>query len=208
MIFICAMGEIMHKRAIRAMLAAGVLAAGSAAFAYVATGSASAGTGPTTLTEQQRHAIGGYHADRMVVDGVHQRLLIADDMAHRILAVKYDGTVAAEVALPEGANAGDLRLTADSSRLWATLPGAHQIVSWDAATLGDAKPYPVNVLDLGHLTLAGGTPWFTYNMNGFASLDPATGQIAPHVLGKGNDTSASPRQPLIATNRPTRTSWR
>ncbi|MFI5938497.1 hypothetical protein [Actinoplanes sp. NPDC051494] len=190
----------MHKRAIRAMLAAGVLAAGSAAFIYAATGSASAGTGPTMLTEQQRHAIGGYHADRMVVDGVHQRLLIADDVAHRILAVRYDGTIAAEVALPEGSNAGDLRLTADSSRLWATLPGANQIVSWDAATLGDATPYPVDVRDLGHLTLAGGTPWFTYTMNNFASLDPVTGQIATHIIGKGNDASASPRQPLIATN--------
>src|SRR4051812_19955213 len=126
MIFICAMGEIVHKRAIRAMLAVGVLAAGSAAFVNLATGSASAGTGPTTLTEQQRHAIDGYHADRMVVDVVHQRLLVADDVAHRILAVKYDGTVSAQVAFPEGADAGDLRLTADSSRLWAIFPGAHQ----------------------------------------------------------------------------------
>jgi hypothetical protein len=195
------MGEIMHKRVIRAMLAAGVLAAGTVAVGNLATGSASAGTGPSTLTEQQRHAIDGYHADRMVVDGVRQRLLIADDVAHRILAVKYDGTVAAEVALPGGANAGDLRLTADSSRLWATLPGAHQIVSWDAVTLGDAKPYPVvGTFDLGHLTLAGGTPWFTFEKNYFASLDPATGKVTTHVLGNGNDTSASPRQPLIAAN--------
>ncbi|AEV83838.1 hypothetical protein ACWT_2603 [Actinoplanes sp. SE50] len=190
----------MRKRTIRTLLAAGVLAAGSAAFVNLATGSASAGTGPTTLTGQQRHAIDGYHADRMVVDTVHQRLLIADDVAHRILAVGYDGTVAAQVALPDGANAGDLRLTADAGRLWAILPGAHQIVSWDAATLGDAKPYPVDLLDLGHLTLAGGTPWFTFDKNYFASLDPATGAVTRYVLGKGNDTSASPSQPLIAAN--------
>ncbi len=190
----------MRKRTIRAVLAAGVLAAGSAFFVDLATGTAAGATAPTTLTEQQRHTIDGYHADRMVVDGVHQRLLIADDLAHRILSVGYDGTVAAEVALPDGANAGDLQLSADSSTLWATLPGAQMIVSWNAATLEEITRYPVAVLDLGHLALAGDKAWFTYNKNYFASLDPATGAVAKYVLGAGNDSSGHSRQPLIAAS--------
>ncbi|MEU4217605.1 hypothetical protein [Actinoplanes sp. NPDC026623] len=187
----------MRKRTVRAALAAGVLAAGAAFFVDIATGAAS---GATTPADPQRHAIDGYHADRMVVDGVRRRLLIADDVAHRIRAVGYDGTVADETALPDGANAGDLQLSADSTTLWATLPDAQMIISWNAATLDEIARYPVAVLDLGHLTLAGDRAWFTYNKNYFGSLDPATGEVAKYVLGDGNDSSANPRQPLIAAS--------
>lgn len=190
----------MGKRTIRAVLAAGVLAAGSAFFVDLATGTASGATAPTTLAEEQRHVIDGYHADRMVVDSTHQRLLIADDVAHRILAVGYDGTIAAEVALPDGVNAADLQLSADSSTLWATLPGANLIASWNAETLQEMATYPATVLDLGHLALAGDKVWFTYQKNYFASLDPATGEVTKHVLGAGNDSSATSRQPLIAVS--------
>ncbi|GAA4590536.1 hypothetical protein BJY16_009266 [Actinoplanes octamycinicus] len=190
----------MRKRTIRAMLAAGVLVAGSAVFADLATGTASAATAPTTLTEQQRHAITGYHADRMVVDSSRERLLIADDVAHEILAVGYDGGVLTRVALPDGANATDLQLSADSGRLWATLPAARLIVSWDAATLAEVRRYPVEVPDLGHLALGGGKVWFTYFKNYFASLDVDSGDVVRHQLGDGNDASASSQQPLIAVN--------
>jgi hypothetical protein len=190
----------MRKRTIRSVLAAGVLAAGSAFFVDLASGAASGATVSTTLADQQRHAIDGYHADRMVVDGGRRRLLIADDVAHRILSARYDGTVAADVALPDGANAGDLQLSADAGTLWATLPDAHLIVSWNAATLDEIARYPVAVPDLGHLALVGDKAWFTYNKNYFGSLDPATGAVAKHVLGAGNDSSASPSQPLIAAS--------
>jgi hypothetical protein len=188
------------KRVKRSVLAASVLVAASMFFVDLSTGSASAETTPTVLGDEQRHAITGYHADRIIVDDIRDRLLVADDVAHRILAVNYDGTVAAEVALPDGANATDLKLTADSRRLWAILPGANAIASWDAATLEEIQTYPVPAYDLGHLALTAYKVWFTYDKNYFASLDMASGEVVKYTLGKGTNSSASSRQPLIAVS--------
>ncbi|MEU8243968.1 hypothetical protein AB0C07_37415 [Actinoplanes missouriensis] len=192
----------MRKRTIRATLVAVLLTVTSAFFVDLTTGAASAATTPTLLTDQQRHAITGFHADRMIVDGARQRLLIADDVAHRILAVKYDGTVVSEVALPDGANATDLQLSVDGGTLWTALPDTGLIVSWDAATLTEIKRYPVVAGrgDLGHIAVAEDKVWYTYRKNYFASLDPATGDVTTHVLGAGTNTSASERQPLLAVS--------
>ncbi|MEU4562226.1 hypothetical protein AB0F72_27905 [Actinoplanes sp. NPDC023936] len=188
-------------RTFRTVLAASVLAATSVFFVDLATDPAYAATAPTVLTEQQRHLLTGYHVDRVVADGArHQRLYIADDVTHRILAVSYDGTVVDEVALPDGANASDLRLSADSFTLWAIVPDAHLIISWNADTLEENQRYPVTASDLGHLTLAANKVWFTYSKNYFASLDPATGEITGSVIGAGTNTSGSARQPLIAAS--------
>ncbi|MEU4693086.1 hypothetical protein [Actinoplanes sp. NPDC023714] len=190
----------MSQRVTRSALAASVLVAASMFFVDLSTGPASAATTPTLLTGEQRHAVTGYHADRMVVDGVNDRLLVADDVAHRVLAVGYAGAVVSEVALPDGANAGDLELSADSSRLWAIVPGPNVIISWDAATLEEKARYPIAAYDLGNLAVTADKVWFTYNKNYFASLDPATGEVVKHTLGSGTNTSASPRQPLIAAS--------
>ncbi|WP_433828218.1 hypothetical protein ACQP2E_02185 [Actinoplanes sp. CA-015351] len=139
----------MSKRVKRSVLAASVLAAASMFFVDLSTGSASAAVTPTPLTNEQRHPVSGYHADHVIVDSVRQRLFVADDVAHRILAVGYDGTVAAEVALPDGANAGDLKLSADTGTLWAILPDPKLIVSWNAATLEEIERYPIAVFDPG-----------------------------------------------------------
>ncbi|MBB2945233.1 hypothetical protein FB565_004966 [Actinoplanes lutulentus] len=190
----------MSKRVKRSVLAASVLAAASMFFVDLSTGSASAAVTPTLLTGEQRHPVTGYHADRMIVDSVRQRLLVADDVAHRILAVDYDGNVASEVALPDGANAGDFKLSADSGTLWAILPDPKLIVSWNAATLEEIERYPIAVFDPGHLALTADKVWFSNNKNSFGSLDPVTGEVVNHVLGNGNNTSATSAQPLIAAS--------
>ncbi|BBH65878.1 hypothetical protein ACTI_25630 [Actinoplanes sp. OR16] len=187
----------MRKRTIGTALAASVLATTT----VFGIGTAFAATAPTTLTDQQRHVLSGYHADRMIVDGVRQRLIVADDMAHRILAVRYDGTIAAEVALPDGTNAGDLRLSADSGTLWATVPGAHQIISWKADSLEEIRRYTFGTAyELGDLVLTGGKVWFAVDVNRFGVLDPETGESTAFVLGQGNNSSASAKPPLMAVN--------
>jgi hypothetical protein len=114
----------------------------------------------------------------IVVDGVHERVFISDPASDKIIATDYRGAVVAEVAgLP---SVGDLALSSDSGRLYATVPGDKALVALDAGTAREIARYPVGDVYPYTVTPAGGKLWFGYlqgDNGNFGSVDPADGAV-------------------------------
>ncbi|MER7181083.1 Ig-like domain repeat protein [Streptomyces hyaluromycini] len=135
----------------------------SAALSVVAAGTASAAA--TTVTN-----IGGF-----VVDGPLQRVFVGDAANGRILASDYNGTLVNSDTGFDGVS--DLALSDDGTTLYAALPGVHQVLALDPATLAVKTSYniPTNT-GPRHLAFAGGKAWFSYGDQwdgDIGSIDPA-----------------------------------
>jgi hypothetical protein len=135
----------------------------SAALSVAAAGTASAAA--TTVTSPAG----------LVVDSALQRVFVADRANGRILASDYNGTL---VGLNVGfGDVSDLTVSDDGATVYAALPGSHEIVALDAATLQVRSRYPV-ATDTGprHLAFSAGKVWFTYGDQwdgDLGSVDPA-----------------------------------
>lgn len=158
----------MRRRSISTATALAVLFS-SAALSVVAAGTASAA--PARVT-----APGG-----IVADGALKRVFVGDGSAGTVTAADYSGTAVDSASGFPGIT--DLAVSDDGSTLYAALPGTHEIVALDAATLDIKHRYPV-ATNTGprHVAVSGGKVWFTYgdqwdgNLGSVdPSVDPASG---------------------------------
>ncbi|MFI9611210.1 YncE family protein [Streptomyces sp. NPDC052023] len=135
----------------------------SAALSVAAAGTASAA--PAAVTSP-----GG-----LVADHALQRVFVSDAADGRILAADYSGTLV-DVARGFG-DVSDLALSDDGTTLYAAVPGSHEVVALDAATLDVKARYSV-ATDTGprHIAFSAGKVWFTYGDQwdgDLGSVDPA-----------------------------------
>ncbi|MFC3573557.1 Ig-like domain repeat protein [Streptomyces yaanensis] len=148
----------------------------SAALSVVAAGTASAQ--PATLTQP----VG------LVADGAVQRVFVADRANGRVMATDYSGTL---VDMNVGfGDVSDLALSADGATLYAALPGSHEIVAFDAATLEVRTRYALGAgVTPRAVAFAGGRLWFSYRITGedgafhgnLGSVDPTATDVAAAV---------------------------
>ncbi|GAA1583508.1 YncE family protein [Actinoplanes couchii] len=120
----------------------------------------------------------------MLVDGVHERVFISDPSAGQVIATDYSGKQVGTVDVP---GAGDLALTADSSRLYVASPGTSAVVALDTATLDRAATYSTGEVKPDDVTVAGGRIWFSYVSGGGAlgTIDPATETVSLNRYATG-----------------------
>lgn len=134
--------------------------------------------------------------DDMVVDGVHQRVFLADRSAGQVLVTDYTGrTVATLTGLPQ---VRDLDLSPDSGTLYAAVQGADRIVAYDTATLTRTAEYPTgDKTEPSRVAYADGKLWFGYGDqwdSGLGVVDPTT--ETPTVtldLAAGHDFAGPPK---------------
>ncbi|WP_055534994.1 hypothetical protein [Streptomyces graminilatus] len=112
----------------------------------------------------------------IVVDGVHQRVFVSDPVTGKIVVTDYQGNVVKQ--LPDLPGVGGLELSADSTTVYAAVPGGtgDAIVAVDTATATESARYPTGDVDPRHVALAGGKLWFGYG-NAGDSDDSGTGNI-------------------------------
>ncbi|WP_338697890.1 Ig-like domain repeat protein [Streptomyces sp. Q6] len=157
----------MRKRSISTAAALAVLV-GSVALSAAATGSASA------------DIVSVRSSGGIVVNGAQRRVFVGDRADGRIVAADYAGSVVDSVSgLPL---VTDLALSDDGATLYATLPGAHEIVALSTATLDVTARYPVAAAaGPDHVAFTAGKLWFTHSGRQgptIGSLDPASGTVA------------------------------
>ncbi|MDX2915809.1 MULTISPECIES: YncE family protein [Streptomyces] len=100
-------------------------------------------------------------AGDIVVDGVHQRVFISSPYDGKVVATDYSGTVVGTVASLPGVEG--LQLSADSTTVYAAVPGADTIAAIDTASVKESARYATGEgTDPAHLALAGGKLWFGY----------------------------------------------
>ncbi len=97
----------------------------------------------------------------IVTDGVHQRVFISDPASGNVLATDYSGKVVATIGSLPGVHG--LELSADSSTLYAAVPGADAIAAIDTAALKESARYDTGAgTKPKYPALAGGKLWFGY----------------------------------------------
>ncbi|MEV6109085.1 Ig-like domain repeat protein [Streptomyces sp. NPDC051940] len=132
----------------------------------------------------------------MVVDSVHSRLFISDRDANRILVTDFAGAV--QATLPGLPQVQGLALSADSSTLYAAVPGADKIVAVDAGQLTETASYPTGTgTKPSDVAVGGGKVWFGYGENWdtaeIGSLDLTTETPTVSLeLGIGQNWSGAP----------------
>ncbi|GLF95835.1 Ig-like domain repeat protein [Streptomyces yaizuensis] len=130
----------------------------------------------------------------IAVDGVHKRVYISDPSTGKILVTDYAGRTIAVLADLPGVKG--LALSADSSRLYAAVPGDDSIVSVETATSTRTARYAIgDGTDPETIAVLGDTLWFGYRGN-IGSLDLSAAEPAP-VLG--HRAEALTGTPLVAT---------
>src|SRR4029079_2378395 len=98
----------------------------------------------------------------IIVDGVHQRVLVSDPGGDKIVATTYDGTV---VATQPVNNPTALALSTDGQRLYTASPDGRAIFALDTATLAASAKYATGSVSPFDVAVAGGKLWFTYSGN-------------------------------------------
>jgi hypothetical protein len=135
----------------------------------------------------------------VVVDGVHQRVLISDPAGDKIVATTYDGTVVASHPVN---NPTTLALSADSGQLYATSPDGLAIFALDTGTLAQTAKYPTGGVTPFDVAVAGGKLWFTYSGNlGSVDLSAETPAAALAQGGTGWQGSAELASAAADVNR-------
>ncbi|GAA2845927.1 hypothetical protein Acy02nite_47620 [Actinoplanes cyaneus] len=122
----------------------------------------------------------------LVVDPVHQRVFASDPRSGTIVATDYQGRKVAQLSDLPGVRG--LALSADSSHLYAAVPGAKALVSVTTTTITEAKRYPVGDTWYPEEVVAiGNELWFGYDENkdtdglgGFGSVDLTTSEVRKH----------------------------
>jgi hypothetical protein len=168
------------------------------------------GTGPAAADTNTVLAVAGRPGD-IVVDGAHQRVLISDPEANRIIATDYAGNQVGTVGGLPGVT--DLALSADSARLYAAVTGGDAIASISTAALKVTTTYPTGAgTKPASLAVEPDRIWFSYQDDVFAnigSLDLSGAQ--PAVSLHLDDTTrwaypvtlvAGPGDRLAAANGP------
>jgi hypothetical protein len=151
---------------------------GSVALSVATTGTASA----AVATVQSPGGI--------VADATLKRVFVGDSDNGRVVAANYAGTVVDTVG--GLGSVADLALSADGRTLYASLPGQHEIVALDPATLNIKARYSVPTgTGPRHLAFTGGKLWFSYG----DQWDGDLGSVDPNWHGTPDplpDTSPSP----------------
>ncbi|SCK18140.1 hypothetical protein YW7DRAFT_01239 [Streptomyces sp. AmelKG-E11A] len=132
----------------------------------------------------------------VVVDGVGKKIFVSDPYSGRIVALDYTGRTLATVAGLPGVSG--LALSADSTQLYAAVPGDNSIVSLETAGVTRTARYGTgDGTAPKHIALAGGKLWFGYGgqgEGGLGSLEP-TGDEPTVTLDQdtGSGWRAAPR---------------
>ncbi|MEU4422713.1 hypothetical protein AB0F81_18960 [Actinoplanes sp. NPDC024001] len=162
----------------RAVLAAAVLLATTAVGFGFSAGTASA---------DQSSALPVTSLGDVVVDGLHQQILLSDPSSGEIVAAGYDGAVKARLANLPGVRG--LELSADSSMLYAAVDEARAVVTVSTETLTEVDRYPLgDAVYPQDVTVAGDRIWFGYDdstgraTGNFGSVD-SSGTVRLHELG-------------------------
>jgi hypothetical protein len=134
-----------------------------------------------------------------VVDGVHQRLIVADATAGVIEATNYAGTDASIVHGVAGVSG--LALSADSETLYAAVPTAHAVIAYSTETYEETARYSLGSTVVPRdVVVAGEKLWFsasntTSGLGSFGSIDPTDSTVT-----QGSAPHPSSGIPLIAAN--------
>ncbi|MFB9554465.1 Ig-like domain repeat protein [Streptomyces roseoviridis] len=136
----------------------------------------------------------------MVVDGVHQKIFISDPYLGKVVATDYAGRVLSTATGLPGVTG--LALSADSTQLYAAVPGADAVVTLETETVTEKARYATGEgTDPQHLVLAGGKIWFGYG-NGdkgdIGSLD-LTGTEPVVALAQDSETNYSGAPRLVVS---------
>jgi len=186
-----------RTKSLRAVLAAVVFAGSAGVIGYFSLGTASADVVPETLPAAARHVIPHVQfLGDVVVDASRRRVAVADQYGNHLLVLNYDGSTVTDLTGLAGVDG--LRYSADYTRLYAAVPGAHAIVAYDAASLAEVARYPLGKDILGddiapdRLAFAGGKLWFSYtrrnpedpsgHLGTLGSLDLADGTVANELM--------------------------
>ncbi|WP_250031698.1 hypothetical protein [Paractinoplanes maris] len=123
----------------------------------------------------------------VVVDGVHDRVLVVDPTGGKVVSTGFDGTVEATHAL---AGVSDLALSTDAQLLYAASESGNAIVALDPVTLVPAASYSTGEIAPLDVAFAGGKVWFTYGSN-LGSIDPAAETPEPVLDQAGTGWSGA-----------------
>ncbi|WP_406382499.1 Ig-like domain repeat protein [Streptomyces sp. NBC_01618] len=127
-------------------------------------------------------------AGDIVVDGVHQKIFISDPYGGTLVATDYTGTVLATLAGLPGVDG--LALSADSGQLYAAVPGADSIVSFETQTVTQTARYAIgDGTGPEHLALAGGKVWFGYGTQDHGDIGSLDLSGTEPVVALGQDTA-------------------
>ncbi|MEU6927779.1 Ig-like domain repeat protein [Streptomyces sp. NPDC046374] len=136
----------------------------------------------------------------VVVDGVHQKIFISDPYLGKVVATDYAGKVLGTTTGLQGVTG--LALSADSSSLYAAVPGADSVVALETATGTETARYATgDGTDPQFLALAGGKIWFGYGTSDhgdIGSLD-ITGTEPVVALAQDAETNYSGAPRLAAS---------
>ncbi|MFF5082102.1 YncE family protein [Actinoplanes sp. NPDC000266] len=199
---------------LRAAMSA-VAVACTATVSVVAMGASPAAAGPPTLTDGVVLPI--THADRVVVDPVHKRVIVSDKAAGKVLWLSYFGGVQTQISQLPGVDG--MALSPDYSTLWLAGSGTDEILAYDTEHPTEKRSYP-RMASPGTVALAGGKVWYGTadylyqageQFGGFASLDleteygdwgelPARIHGAPELIVPPNDPNT-----LVVADRSTNT---
>jgi len=140
----------MNERALAAAVSAAVL-----------VGLGSPLLGPGAAQADSAKILAAKSVTDMAVDSVHKRVFISDSTAGKIFETGYDGTV---LGVHEGlTGVQDILLSADSSQLYAAMPGSHAILALATDTLTEITRYDTGTATRpATLAPAGGRIWFGY----------------------------------------------
>jgi hypothetical protein len=168
------------------------------------------GTGPAAADTDRILPVAGRPGD-IVVDGAHQRVLISDPQANRIIATDYAGNLVGTVGDLPGVT--DLALSADSARLYAAVTGGDAIASISTAALTVTTTYPTGAgTKPASLAVKPDRIWFSYQDDFFANIGSLDLSGARPVVSLHLDDTtqwfypltlvAGPRDQLAAANGP------